>query len=101
MIKLTLFSKTLLLLVALQLSACGLLPEVEQGPRKAQTLRIFPDGSMQLMGRRIPDEDVIIYADGLGGEKAAVKISMEPLHPAFYRGAINVERLEKGPVANQ
>ena len=50
------------------------------------------DGSMWLRDRPMPERDVIIYADGTGGEKAAVRIRMEPLHPDFFRDTIVVER---------
>ena len=41
----------------------------------------------------MPVEDVIIYPDGYGGEKAAVKL-YTPYHHPFYRDSIIVERLE-------
>lgn len=42
----------------------------------------------------MPPEDVIIYPDGFGGEKAAVKLYV-PYHPPYYRDHIVVERLDK------
>ena len=42
----------------------------------------------------MPSDDVIIYPDGYGGEKAAVKL-YTPYHPPFYRDHIIVERLDK------
>ena len=41
----------------------------------------------------MPTKDVIIYPDGFGGEKAAVKL-YTPFHPPFYRDHIVVERLD-------
>lgn len=41
----------------------------------------------------MPDQDVVIYEDGFGGERAAVRIRMEPLHPDFFRDTIIVERV--------
>jgi len=48
---------------------------------------------MKLMDRLLPAEDVVIYPDGYGGEKAAVKVRLDPLHPSFYRDSIRVNRL--------
>ena len=48
---------------------------------------------MKLMGRSVPEEDVVIYPDGYGGEKAAVIVRIEPLHPNFYRDTIIVRRV--------
>ena len=73
------------------LVACGHAPEI---------LTIFPDGSMKLEERLIPAEDVVIYPDGYGGEKAAVKVRLEPLHPAFYRDSIVVRRIGPTLVTN-
>jgi hypothetical protein len=92
--------KLLLLLAALQLPACSMIPPAETGPKQAEVLTIFPDGSMRLMGRLVPAEDIIIYADGFGGEKAAIKVRLEPLHPPFYRDSIIVKRLDNGRVAD-
>ncbi len=74
------------------LVACGHVPEVAVDDRP-EILTIFPDGSMKLEDRLIPAEDVVIYPDGYGGEKAAVKVRLEPLHPAFYRDSIVVRRI--------
>jgi hypothetical protein len=57
-----------------------------------ETLTVREDGSMWFRARPIPERDVIIYADGIRGEKAAVRIRMEPLHPDFFRDTIVVER---------
>lgn len=57
-----------------------------------ETLTVRGDGSMWLRDRPMPERDVIIYADGTRGEKAAVRIRMEPLHPDFFRDTIVVER---------
>jgi hypothetical protein len=57
-----------------------------------EILTVREDGSMWFRERPIPERDVIIYADGTRGEKAAVRIRMEPLHPDFFRDTIVVER---------
>jgi hypothetical protein len=99
--KLTLFLKLLFLLTGLLLSACSYLPEVDAKQDTPEILTVFPNGSMRLMGRLVPKEDVIIYPDGFGGEKAAIKVRLEPLHPAFYRDSIIVKRLDNSRVADK
>lgn len=81
-----------LILAAFMLAACGAAPLVAD-KKEPEILTIFPDGSMKLMGRLLPAEDVVIYPDGYGGEKAAVKVRLDPLHPSFYRDSIRVNRL--------
>ena len=81
----------------LLLAACSLLPQPPAGPPGPEILTIYPDGRMRLMGRPVPVEDVIIYPDGFGGEKAAIKVRMQPLHPDFYRDTIIVRRHPQDP----
>jgi hypothetical protein len=61
-------------------------------------LHIYPDGRMVFDGRVMNEEDVVIYDDGRGGERAAIKL-LVPLsrykkqnHSEFYRDTIIVER---------
>ena len=56
------------------LSGCGGFP-VYSNPEK---LVIYPDGSMEFRNHPIPKQDVVLYPDGYGGEKAAVRVHMEP-----------------------
>jgi len=92
--------KPILLAIAFSLlAACGHAPEMA-GNKRPEILTIFPDGSMKLEGRLIPAEDVVIYPDGYGGEKAAVKVRLEPLHPPFYRDSIVVRRIGPTLVTN-
>jgi hypothetical protein len=81
------------------LSACSIIPET-QSSDEPEILTIYPDGSMKLMGRPIPPEDVVIYPDGYGGEKAAIKSGLQPLHPPFYRDTIIVERVKEEEAAD-
>ncbi|MFQ5660809.1 MAG: hypothetical protein ACE5GZ_10290 [Gammaproteobacteria bacterium] len=72
----------------------------EQAPDK---LVVYSDGTMKFKKRRLPEKDVVIYPDGFGGERAAVKMRV-PLHPDFYRDSIIVERkpqLEKVSIDNK
>lgn len=57
-----------------------------------EILTVRADGTLWFRNRTLPERDVIIYADGAGGEKAAVRIRMEPLHPDFFRDTIVVVR---------
>lgn len=57
-----------------------------------EKLVVYADGSMRFHGRPIPARDVVIYPDGYGGEKAAVRVHMQPLHPDFFRDSIVVQR---------
>jgi len=75
------------------IAGCSLLPEKVVAPEENDILYVYPDGSMKFRGRPIPERDVVIYEDGYGGEKAAVRIRMEPLHPDFFRDTILVERV--------
>jgi hypothetical protein len=58
-----------------------------------ETLYIYDDGRMALNSRYLDKQDVVIYSDGRGGEKAAVKVHF-PLHSNFYRDSIVVVRVE-------
>lgn len=57
-----------------------------------EILTVRSDGSMWFRDRPLPERDVIIYPDGRGGEKAAVRVRVEPLHPDFFRDTIVVVR---------
>lgn len=62
-------------------------------PRSAsapQKLIVHDDGTMELNHKPVSDRDVVIYPDGFGGEKAAVRVRLEPLHPDFFRDTIVV-----------
>jgi len=85
---------TTLVLAVILAAGCSLTPMLASDPEQPEVLTIYPDGSMKLMGKPIPKEDVVIYPDGYGGEKAAVKVRIEPLHPNFYRDTIIVKRVE-------
>ena len=72
-------------------SGCLLAPEQKPVKKAQEKLTVNTDGSMEFRNRKLPDGDVIIYPDGSGGEKAAVKV-YDPLHPDYYRDSIRVER---------
>jgi len=72
-------------------SGCLLSPEHKPVEKAQEKLTVNTDGSMEFRNRKLPGGDVIIYPDGSGGEKAAVKV-YDPLHPDYYRDSIRVER---------
>jgi hypothetical protein len=80
--------------LSLALSACNQTTAQRTEKAEPDILHISPDGLMVFNDRVLPAEDVIIYPDGFGGEKAAVKL-YAPYHPPFYRDSIIVRRLEK------
>lgn len=80
------------IIAGLTLAACNEASMLKSADKGTETLLIYTDGRMVLNNRIMPNEDVIIYQDGLGGEKAAVKMYV-PYHPPFYRDSIVVERL--------
>ena len=62
--------------------------------KKKEILVIYADGTMMLNGRTMNKEDVVIYPDGYGGERAAVRVFVAPLHPDFFRDTIPVDRID-------
>ena len=55
-------------------------------------LIVYADGRMEFNSRFVNEDDVVIYHDGRGGERAAIKMRV-PLHPDFYRDSILVVRV--------
>lgn len=78
--------------ICLSLTACNNSAMIKSANTEPDKLQIYSDGKMIFKDRVMPSEDVIIYPDGFGGEKAAVKL-YAPFHPPFYRDHIVVERL--------
>lgn len=80
------------LILTIGLGACMSQTPVKTSAKEPEHLYVYADGSMEFRNRKIDAEEVVIYDDGRGGERAAVKLSLEPLHPAFYRDSIIVIR---------
>ena len=80
-------------LAVLAMVGCSNMAPVSSEPGEPEVLLIYPDGTMKLNDRYLPEEDVVIYPDGQGGERAAIKVRIEPLHPGFYRDTIVVKRI--------
>jgi len=84
--------KNLVLLIVLSgLAACAFHSPVTQAQKELEILTVQSDGAMIFNDRTMNEEDVIIYPDGFGGERAAIKMRM-PLKPDFYRDTIRVHR---------
>ncbi len=60
--------------------------------RVPEKLIVHRDGSMELDHKPVSPSDVVFYPDGYGGEKAAVRVRLEPVHPDFFRDTIVVVR---------
>lgn len=80
-----------LLVACFLFSGCFIAPDRKPVEKVPEKLTVNTDGSMEFRNRKLPGEDVIIYPDGSGGERAAVKV-YDPLHPDYYRDSIQVER---------
>lgn len=84
-------AKAMALVLALALlSGCNSVPVRDTA--EPDKLIVYEDGTMEYRDRRMPVEDVVIYADGFGGERAAVRVRVEPMRPDFFRDTIIVER---------
>lgn len=79
------------LVMLMFVSACTMLPGQPPDAADGDVLYVYDDGSMKLNDRFIDPDNVVIYPDGFGGERAALKMRV-PLHPDYYRDTIIVER---------
>ena len=76
-------------------TACTTTPianDVIESPESQETLFVYEDGRMKFNSRYIDGKDVVIYADGRGAERAAIKVRV-PIHSDFYRDSILVVRV--------
>ena len=85
---------TLLLLIP-GLFACTHEPYIAGQHSGPEVLIVQEDGSMYFKDRAMPRDDVIIYNDGFGGERAAVKVYVPYKHD-YYRDSIRVYREKSG-----
>ena len=92
---------SMLFFVTIIASACGGQTNLVDKNNTPEVLTIYPDGTMKYRDRVMNEEEVIIYSDGKGGEKAAVRV-WNPLQPPsrkdskYYRDTIVVERIKPG-----
>lgn len=83
--------RILVLACAALLTGCLNAPWLKSG-HVPEKLIVHRDGSMELDHKPVSPHDVVFYPDGYGGEKAAVRVRLEPLHPDFFRDTIIVVR---------
>ena len=91
-----------IIFIALIMAGCNQTrPAMISNADDKQTLYVLPDGTMEYKGRVMADDDVVIYQDGFGGERAAVKLYF-PLYSHAWRDTITVERVFTDlPIAKQ
>lgn len=84
--------KNLILLIVLSgIVACVSQSPVRQTQKEPEILTVLRDGTMVFNKRTVNEKDVVIYPDGFGGERAAIKVHV-PFKPDFYRDTIRVQR---------
>ena len=86
-----------LFLLTIGLFACSHEPYIAEQHTAPDVLVVQVDGTMYFRDRAMPPEDVILYNDGFGGERAAVKVYVPYKHD-FYRDSIRVYREKPEPV---
>ncbi len=87
--------KNLVILMLLAgLAACSMQPAVTATNKEPEILTVQKDGTMILNDRTMNEKDVIIYPDGFGGERAAVRVHVPLKKTDFYRDTIRVHREE-------
>jgi len=84
-----------ILLVICLLWACSFQPVTPHVQKATEKLFVYDNGNMFFRDRPVNRDDVVIYPDGLGGERAAIKIQV-PAKPDYYRDSIRVERISSG-----
>ena len=60
-------------------------------PPQKKVLTVHADGKMLYRDRLVSPDDVIMYEDGRGGLRAAVRVRTEPVRPDFFADGIVVE----------
>lgn len=105
--KLNIFYTAILSIIVMFASACNsntIVKNYSDLSDSEEILYVYDDGKMRFKSRYLNSEDVVIYSDGRGGEKAAVKVRV-PIHSDFYRDSIVVVRVvntsEKSVVKNE
>jgi hypothetical protein len=81
------------LLMMMIISSCAFEPMVASEKKEPEILTVKSDGNMRYRDRHMPEKDVVIYEDGRGGERAAVRV-FNPLHADYFRDSIIVNREE-------
>jgi len=90
---------TLVFFMVIFAGACGNPSTVVDKNIAPEVLTIYPDGTMEFRDRIMNEDEVVIYSDGTGGERAAVRV-WTPLRPrvrednVYYRDTIIVDRVD-------
>lgn len=86
----------MILLFAGGLFACAHETYTAEQHNKPDVLIVQSDGTLYYRDRVMPPDDVILYDDGFGGERAAVKVYV-PYKNDFFRDSIRVVHEDKSP----
>ncbi len=81
----------------LLLAGCAAEPTVAHHTARnsPEILTVKNDGTMVFRERTMNEDDVVIYDDGRGGERAAIRVYV-PFMNDFYRDSIIVHREDNG-----
>ena len=74
------------------LAGCNTAPVEPNYVAGPETLNIYNDGTLEFGDRTLNEEDVIIYPDGFGGERAAVRVDVPLSDNYYFRDSIRVHR---------
>ena len=86
--------RLLTLMVIYGLAGCAMEPQaVAHKHTPPDTLTVHNDGTMEFRNHLVSQDDVVIYPDGFGGERAAIKVHV-PYKKDFYRDTIRVHRID-------
>ena len=93
--------KLLALLAITGLTGCALEAVSPETAEEKDILKVHNDGTMEFRDRHLSDEDVVIYPDGFGGERAAIKMRVPLKDSDFYRDSIKVHRIDAETTVTQ
>ncbi|GJM17475.1 MAG: hypothetical protein DHS20C13_28020 [Thermodesulfobacteriota bacterium] len=88
----TLVSFLAIILSSTACTSTSMTRNVVEPSKPDNTLLVYEDGRMEFNSRFVNDDEVVIYNDGRGGERAAIKVRV-PIHSDFYRDSIIVVRV--------
>ena len=88
----TLISFIVVILTNTACTSISTISNVDVSSEPDNTLLVYEDGRMEFNSRFINEDEVVIYNDGRGGERAAIKVRV-PIHSDFYRDSIIVVRV--------
>lgn len=87
------YTPVFILTIILTNMACtSTISNVVESAEPDNILLVYDDGRMEFNSRFVNEDEVVIYNDGRGGERAAIKVRV-PIHSDFYRDSIVVVRV--------